>query len=43
VVQQAQSIYIATVCQPEATFNLFFATQVTNPIEEDAKALNKYL
>ena len=41
--QRARGAYIATVCQPEAAFDLSFAAQVTNPIEEDAKALNKRL
>jgi hypothetical protein len=34
---------IASVCQPEASFDLSFAAQVINPLEEDAKALNKRL
>ena len=41
--QQAQGAYIATIYQPEAIFNLFFAAQVTNPIEENVRALNKCL
>jgi hypothetical protein len=43
VAQRARGAYIATVCQPEAAFDLSFAAQVTNPIKEDAKALNKRL
>ena len=43
VAQRARGAYIATVCQPEAAFDLSFAAQVTNPIEEDARALNKRL
>jgi len=31
------------VCQPEALFNLSFATQVINPNKEDTKQLNKCL
>jgi hypothetical protein len=43
VAQRARSVYIATVCQPEAAFDLSFAAQVTNPKEENAKQLNKRL
>ena len=35
--------YIATVCQPEAAFDLSVAAQSQNPSDSDAKALNKRL
>jgi hypothetical protein len=43
VAQRARGAYIATVCQPEAAFDLSFAAQVINPKEENAKQLNKRL
>jgi hypothetical protein len=43
VAQRARGAYIATVCQPEASFDLSFAAQVINPKEDDAKKLNKGL
>jgi hypothetical protein len=43
VAQRARGSYIASVCQPEATFDLSFAAQVINPNKEDAKHLNKRL
>jgi hypothetical protein len=43
VAQRARGAYIATVCQPEASFDLSFAAQVINPKEDDAKKLNKRL
>jgi hypothetical protein len=43
IAQRARGAYIATVCQPEASFDLSFAAQVVNPKEEDAKKLNKRL
>lgn len=43
VAQRARGAYVATMCQPEASFDLSFAAQVTNPQDEDAKALNKRL
>jgi len=43
IAQRARGSYIASVCQPEATFNLSFAAQVINLTEEDAKHLNKRL
>jgi hypothetical protein len=43
VAQRARGAYIATVCQPEASFDLSFAAQIVNPKEEDAKRLNKRL
>jgi hypothetical protein len=41
--QRARGAYIATVCQPEATFDLSFAAQTTNPREDNVKALNTRL
>ena len=43
IAQRARGAYIATVCQPEAAFDLSFAAQVVNPKEENAKQLNKRL
>lgn len=43
VAQRARGAYVATVSQPESAFDLFFAAQVVNPKEEDAKLLNKRL
>jgi len=43
IAQRARGAYIATVCQPEAAFDLSFAAQVINPKEEHAKYLNKRL
>jgi hypothetical protein len=43
IAQCARGAYIASVCQPEASFNLSFAAQVINPSEGDAKHLNKCL
>jgi hypothetical protein len=43
VAQKARGAYIATVCQPEAAFDLSFAAQVVNPKEKNAKQLNKRL
>jgi hypothetical protein len=43
VAQRARGAYIATVCQPEAAFDLSSAAQVINPSEEHAKQLNKRL
>ena len=36
-------MYIASVCQPKALLNLFFAAQVINPIKSDTKNFNKQL
>jgi hypothetical protein len=41
VSQRAKGAYIASVCQPEASFDLSFAAQVIDPQEEDIKLLNK--
>jgi hypothetical protein len=43
IAQRARGAYIASVCQPEASFDLSFAAQVISPSEEDAKQLNKRL
>ncbi|RFU25514.1 hypothetical protein B7463_g10820, partial [Scytalidium lignicola] len=43
VAQRARGAYIASVCQPEATFDLSVAAQAVNPDEKDVKALNKRL
>lgn len=43
IAQRARGAYIASVCQPEASFDLSFAAQVINPTENDARALNKRL
>jgi len=41
IAQRARGAYIASVCQPEASFDLSYAAQVINPDEKDAKLLNK--
>lgn len=41
--QRAWGAYIASVCQPEAAFDLSNAAQNKEPSEEDIKALNKRL
>jgi hypothetical protein len=41
--QQARDAYLASVCQPEAIFDLSAAAQASNPIPENAAALNKRL
>lgn len=43
ILLKARGAYIATVCQPEAAFDLSFAAQTTNPTRTEAKALNKRL
>lgn len=43
IAQRARGAYIASVCQPEASFDLSYAAQVINPDEKDAKLLNKRL
>jgi hypothetical protein len=43
VAQRARGAYIASVCQPEASFDLSFAAQTTTPDEDDIKLLNKRL
>jgi hypothetical protein len=41
--QRARGAYLASVCQPEAAFDLSAAAQASNPTPEDAAALNKRL
>lgn len=41
--QRARGAYIASICQPEASFDLSMAAQNQDPTEDDAKALNKRL
>ena len=41
--QRARGAYIATVCQPEASFDLSVAAQHQEPSADDVKALNKRL
>jgi len=41
--QRARGAYIATICQPEAAFDLSVAAQFQNPGTDEIKALNKYL
>ena len=43
IAQRARGAYIASTCQPEASFDLSFAAQITDPMEEDIKRLNKRL
>jgi Reverse transcriptase (RNA-dependent DNA polymerase) len=43
VAQRARGAYIASMCQPEASYDLSFAAQITTPTESDAKTLNKRL
>ena len=43
IAQRARGVYIATVCQPEAAYDLSTAAQVTSPTEQDEKKLNKRL
>lgn len=40
IVQRARGAYIASVCQPEAVFDLSTAAQTTEPTKEDIAALN---
>jgi len=41
--QRARGAYIATICQPEAMFDLSVAAQHQEPSDEEVKALNKRL
>ncbi len=43
VAQRTRSVYIATMTQSKASFDLSLIVQITNPKEEDAKRLNKRL
>ena len=40
VAQRARGAYIASACQPEASFDLSIAAQAVDPTEKDIKALN---
>jgi hypothetical protein len=41
VQQRARKAYIATICQPKASFNLSAAAQIINPSKKDIAKLNK--
>ncbi|APA06573.1 hypothetical protein sscle_02g013430 [Sclerotinia sclerotiorum 1980 UF-70] len=41
VTQRARGAYVATMCQPEASFDLSIAAQTTKPDKDDITALNK--
>ena len=41
--QRARGAYIASICQPEATFDLSAAAQHQEPEKSDIAALNKRL
>ena len=43
VKQRAREAYIASMCQPEASFDLSVAAQHQNPAKDDVLALNKRL
>ena len=43
VAHRARGAYIASVCQPEAAYDLSVAAQAIEPTESDIKALNKRL
>jgi hypothetical protein len=43
VAQRALGAYVATVSQPEASFSLSYAAQITDPTWKDAQALNACL
>lgn len=43
VEQRARGAYIATICQPEVSFDLLVAAQHKNPTKEEVSALNKRL
>ena len=43
IAQRARGAYIATLCQPEAAYDLSTAAQVTDPTEDNTKQLNKRL
>lgn len=43
IAQRARGAYIATVCQPQATFDLSQASQTTLPTTDQIKKLNKRL
>ena len=41
--QRARGAYVATICQPEAIFDLSVAAQHQDPSDKDVKVLNKRL
>ncbi|KAL2277541.1 hypothetical protein FJTKL_15374 [Diaporthe vaccinii] len=41
--QRARGAYLASICQPEAAFNLSVAAQVTDPSDDDCAKLNRRL
>ncbi len=41
--QRARGAYIATICQPEAAYDLSITAQHQDPTPDDIKALNKHL
>ena len=41
--QRARGAYIASICQPEASYDLSVAAQHQNPTEDDIRTLNKRL
>jgi hypothetical protein len=43
VEQRARGAYIASICQPEASFDLSVAAQHQEPTKDDVLALNKRL
>jgi hypothetical protein len=43
IAQRARGAYIASMCQPEASYDLSFAAQVINPTIKDVKSLKKRL
>ena len=43
VEQRVRGAYLASICQPEAIFDLSVAAQVTKPSPDDVKMLNKRL
>jgi hypothetical protein len=43
LVQRARGAYIASICQPEAAYDLFTAAQAHRPDQDDHVRLNKRL
>jgi len=43
VAQRVRGAYVASVCQPEATYDLSVVAQATDVTNEDVKSLNKRL
>jgi len=43
VEQRARGVYIASICQPEAAFDLSVVAQHQEPVQADITALNKRL